>query len=105
MPATTDTGDAAALLTGFKVRTGEGIRNAAVVLFGKPDTDYSQCLLRLARFKGTDKSVFLDNKQVTGNVFRLLDARGWGFVSTIWRCRGGWSGYIGRSGWRCPWRR
>lgn len=74
LPETTDTGNAAALLDGFKARTPEGLRNAAAVLFCKPDTDYAQCLLRLARFKGTDKSVFLDNKQVTGNIFRLLDA-------------------------------
>ena len=74
LPETTDTGNVAALLDGFKARTPEGLRNAAAVLFCKPDTDYAQCLLRLARFKGTDKSVFLDNKQVTGNIFRLLDA-------------------------------
>ncbi|MBQ9345411.1 MAG: ATP-dependent DNA helicase RecG [Kiritimatiellae bacterium] len=74
LPETTDTGNAKALLDGFKVRTGEGLRNAAAVLFCKPDTDYAQCMMRLARFKGTDKSLFIDNKQVTGNIFRLLDA-------------------------------
>lgn len=78
LPATTDTGDTKALLAGFKVRVPEGLRNAAAVLFCRPETDYAQCLLRLARFGGTDKSVFLDNKQVTGNIFRLLDA-GMGF--------------------------
>lgn len=74
LPETTDTGNAEALLDGFKVRTDEGLRNAAAVLFCKPDTDYAQCMMRLARFKGTDKSLFIDNKQVTGNIFRLLDA-------------------------------
>ncbi len=78
LPETTDTGNAEALLDGFKVRTGEGLRNAAAVLFCKPETDYAQCMMRLARFKGTDKSLFIDNKQVTGNIFRLLDA-GMGF--------------------------
>ncbi len=48
--------------------------NAAVVLFGKQSFDHPQCLLRLARFKGTDKNEFLDNQQVHGNIFDLLDA-------------------------------
>ncbi len=30
--------------------------------------------MRLARFKGTDKTVFLDNLRVHGNLFQLLDA-------------------------------
>ena len=48
--------------------------NAAVVLFAKEErADFPQCLLRLARFKGTDKKIFVDNKQVRGNVFRMLD--------------------------------
>ena len=74
VPETPDTGNAEALLDGFKVRTADGLRNAAAVLFCKPETDYAQCMMRLARFKGTDKSLFIDNKQVTGNIFRLLDA-------------------------------
>ena len=31
-----------------------------------------QCVLRVARFKGTDKTEFLDNRQFHGNVFSLL---------------------------------
>ena len=50
------------------------MRNAAAVLFCKEDTDYMQCLLRLARFKGKDNQIFIDNKQITGNIFRLIDA-------------------------------
>jgi len=50
------------------------LRNAAAVLFCKEDTDYMQCLLRLARFKGKDNQIFIDNKQITGNIFRLIDA-------------------------------
>lgn len=30
--------------------------------------------LRLARFKGTDKMVFMDNQRVQGNLFQLLDS-------------------------------
>ena len=48
--------------------------NAAVMLFAKDTIDYPQMLLRMACFKGTDKNVFIDNKQQTGNFFDLLDA-------------------------------
>lgn len=48
--------------------------NAAVVLFGKKFLpDFTQCQLRLARFKGIDKSEFIDQKQITGNAFHLLE--------------------------------
>lgn len=46
---------------------------AAVVLFGKdPLPDYPQCAIRLARFRGTTKSEFLDNRQFHGHAFELL---------------------------------
>ena len=48
--------------------------NAAVVLYGKKMTsNYIQCEMRLARFKGTNKTSFLDQKQVRGNAFVLLE--------------------------------
>ena len=48
--------------------------NAAVVLFGTRFLpDYPQCQLRMARFKGIDKSEFLDNRQTHGHGFQLLD--------------------------------
>ncbi len=48
--------------------------NAAVVLFGKQFLPhYPQCQLRLARFKGTDKAEFLDNRQVYGHALDLLE--------------------------------
>jgi ATP-dependent DNA helicase RecG len=51
------------------------LKNAAAVLFAKKKlTHYPQNLLRLARFKGTDKTVFIDSQRVYGNLFRLLDA-------------------------------
>src|SRR5205807_719288 len=34
--------------------------------------DYPQCLLRVARFRGTDRTEFLDNRQFSGHAFRLL---------------------------------
>jgi len=49
------------------------ITNAAVILFGKhPELIFSQCLLRLARFRGIDKTEFIDNRQVSGNIFKLI---------------------------------
>jgi len=51
------------------------ITRAAIILFGKkPEAIFPQCILRLARFKGNDKSEFLDNRQVHGNIFHLLRA-------------------------------
>jgi ATP-dependent DNA helicase RecG len=50
------------------------ILRAAVVLFGRTFLpDYPQCELRLARFRGTDKTEFLDQRQVRGPAFRLLE--------------------------------
>ena len=74
LPESTDVNDIIGLLDGFKVRKDCALRNAAAVLFCKEDTDYMQCLLRLARFKGKDNQIFIDNKQITGNIFRLIDA-------------------------------
>ena len=34
--------------------------------------DYPQCLLRMARFRGTTKSEFEDNRQVRANAFTLF---------------------------------
>ena len=51
------------------------LNNAAAVLFANRELiEYPQCLLRLARFKGTDKMVFMDNQRVQGNLFQLLDS-------------------------------
>jgi ATP-dependent DNA helicase RecG len=63
------------LLRGLGLLQGERLLNAAVALFGKVDRllpYYPQCLLRLAAFRGTDKSEFLDHRQVVGNAFELL---------------------------------
>lgn len=65
----------AELLRGLRL-TREGVPlNAAVVLFGRGDAllpDYPQCVLRMARFRGTDKREFIDNRQVYGNAFDLI---------------------------------
>lgn len=54
---------------------GGAVLRAAVVLFARSDhllPDYPQCRLRLARFRGLDKTEFLDNRQFTDNAFTLL---------------------------------
>ena len=56
------------------VRDGHLVR-AAVVLFGSGPrmlSDYPQCLVRVARFVGTDRTEFLDNRQFHGHAFELL---------------------------------
>jgi ATP-dependent DNA helicase RecG len=66
--------DAAEILERLQLRREGRILNAAVVLFGtEMMPDYPQCHLRLARFKGIDKSEFLDNRQVYGHAFHLLE--------------------------------
>lgn len=48
--------------------------NAAVVLFGTRFLpEYPQCQLRMARFRGLDKTEFLDQRQLHGNVFVFLE--------------------------------
>lgn len=49
------------------------VTRAALILFGKqPEKIFPQCILRLARFHGVNKSEFVDNKQVHGNIFKLI---------------------------------
>ncbi len=73
-PGTRDVGE---LLRGLGlVRDGVLLR-AAAVLFGdasRIEYQMPQCTLRVARFKGTDRTEFLDNRQFYGNAFTLLKA-------------------------------
>ena len=50
------------------------ICNSAAILFGKDLIDYPQSMIRLARFRGTDKREFIDNHQIEGNIFERVDA-------------------------------
>ncbi len=71
-PGTRDTHD---LLRGLGLFRDGLLWRAAVVLFGKEERirfDMPQCLLRVARFKGNDRTEFLDNRQFHGNAFSLL---------------------------------
>jgi ATP-dependent DNA helicase RecG len=50
--------------------------NAAVALFAQTDRllpNYPQCVVRLARFRGTTTTEFEDNRQFHGNAFELLE--------------------------------
>lgn len=63
------------ILRGFGLLRDDHLLRAAVVLFGRAERllpEYPQCLLRVARFRGDDKTEFLDNKQFRGNAFELL---------------------------------
>lgn len=53
---------------------GKKIFRSAVVLFGKRFLpEFPQCELRMARFRGTDKTEFLDQRQLRGPAFKLLE--------------------------------
>ena len=69
------TRDPAEMLRGFGLMKNGTLLRAAVVLFGKAErieAEFPQGLLRVARFKGTTKTEFLDNRQFHGNAFDLL---------------------------------
>ena len=73
LPETTGS-DISTILEKLEVLENGVLKNAAAVLFAKKKlAHYPQNLLRLARFKGTDKTVFIDNQRVHGNLFQLLD--------------------------------
>lgn len=71
-----DTGsDIPVILEKFGLLKNGVLNHAAAILFGKHEKmEYPQCLLRLARFKGTDKTVFMDEQRIYGNFFQLLNA-------------------------------
>ena len=65
--------DTADILDRLGLRADGVLLNAAVVLFSKKMLPYySQCHIRMARFKGTTKTEFIDNKQVYGHALQLL---------------------------------
>ena len=63
------------LLRGLGLFRDGVLWRAAVVLFGNAERiefEMPQCLLRVARFRGIDRTEFLDNRQFHGNAFALL---------------------------------
>ena len=68
-------GDPSDLLRGLGLLRDGVLLRAAAVLFGKTERlefEMPQCVLRVARFRGTDRMEFLDNRQFNGNAFTLL---------------------------------
>jgi len=62
------------VLDRLHLRVEGRLLRAAVVLFGRTFLpDYPQCALRMARFKGTSKTEFLDQRQLRGHAFQILD--------------------------------
>ena len=62
------------ILKKFELISHHKLVNAAVVLFCKDELkQFMQSTLKLARFKGTTKSEFLDEKTLRGNIFDLYD--------------------------------
>ena len=74
LPETTIREEIPAILEKFDLLHDGKLNNAAAVLFGHNLYYYPQCLLRLARFRGTDKEEFIDNQRLQGNIYELLDA-------------------------------
>lgn len=63
------------MLRGLGLMADGQLLRAAVVLVardGELAAEYPQCRIRLARFRGTDKTEFIDNRQSFGNAFDLL---------------------------------
>lgn len=74
IPPTKTTTDPVEALVRLQLMRNEHLINAAVVLFAKEPTRWlPQCKMRLARFRGQDKRDFIDNRQVEGNAFYLLE--------------------------------
>ncbi len=68
-----DTGnDIPVILEKFGLLKDGTLNHAAPVLFGKHERmKYPQCLLRLARFRGTDKMVFMDSQRIHDNILTV----------------------------------
>lgn len=63
------------LLRGLGLLREGRLLRAAPVLFGQPErmeSEMPQCRLRVARFRGSDRAEFHDNRQFYGNAFALL---------------------------------
>ncbi len=74
LPESTLSEDIPTILKKFNLLNDGKLNNAAGVLFGQDLYYYPQSLLRMARFKGTNKEEFRDNQRATGNIYQLLDA-------------------------------
>ncbi len=62
------------ILSNLKLMKDGRLINAAVILFAKEvEPHYSHCVIKMARFRGTDKlNDFIDNQRAYGNAFHLI---------------------------------
>ena len=74
LPESTALTDITIILEKLKLSKNGQLKNAAAVLFADDTSNYPQCLLRMARFRGINKEEFIDNQRIYGNIFKLLDA-------------------------------
>ena len=74
LPEIAYTNDIADALCRMNLMRDGQLTNAAFVLYANgANIDYPQCLLRMARFAGTTTDIFIDERRVEGNAFRMLD--------------------------------
>lgn len=99
LPEATIREDLPTILEKFNLLHDGKLNNASAVLFGRDFYFYPQCLLRLARFKGTTKDEFIDNQRTTGNIYTLLDTA-MSFFSSIFPFRAKLKACIGRKSLR-----
>ena len=74
MPESSLTDTTSRLVEELKLTKNGRLKNAAAALFLRDTRDFPQFLLRMARFRGTNKMEFVDNQRAHGNFFTLLDA-------------------------------
>ena len=74
LDASVDTEDALGLLDHFKLRENGVLLNGAAVLFGNNRSIwYPQLEIKMGWFRGTTDREFLDNRHVSGSIFKLMD--------------------------------
>ena len=75
IPASTQREDIKGILKRLELMKEGFLKRAAVMLFAKQRAlGFSQCMIKMARFEGTDKlGNFIDNQQIRGNAFNLLE--------------------------------
>jgi ATP-dependent DNA helicase RecG len=76
IPASAQAEDVKTILKRLDLMQGNQLKNAAVVLYSKQKSlKLLQCMMKMARFKGTDMlRDFIDNQQIRENAFSLLES-------------------------------
>ncbi|MCL5261058.1 MAG: putative DNA binding domain-containing protein [Gammaproteobacteria bacterium] len=74
MPASMQREDVTEILNRLDLMSDDKLKRAAIVLYSKQESiGFNQCMVKMARFKGTNKlGDFIDNQQIQGNAFHLL---------------------------------